>query len=113
MSETKCIFCGKTATTKEHIPAKHLFKGKPDKDLITVPSCEECNKGFQKDEEFFRQFWATYFIDRSPHAKNLSENEISRSITRTPALGQKMFSQMQPVDKYTENRYISRKSDSY
>ena len=57
-SDNRCIFCSKLADTREHIPAKHFFKGTPDKPLITVPSCNTCNAGFQKDEEFFRQFFA-------------------------------------------------------
>lgn len=98
-----CIFCGKFADTREHIPAKQFFKGKPDKPLVTVPSCNACNAGFQKDEDFFRQFYVSMLMEKSPEAKKLMEGEISRSILRTPALGHQMFSQMKLVDVYTKS----------
>lgn len=97
-----CIFCGNTANTREHIPPKQFFKGTPDKPLITVPSCNTCNAGFQKDEDFFRQFYASMLMERSSEAKKLMEGEVSRSILRTPALGHQMFSQMKLVDAYTK-----------
>ena len=101
MNDTNCIFCLEKADTKEHIPAKQLFKGISDKNLITVPSCKKCNGGFQKDEDFFRQFWASFFIERSTEAKRAMENEVSRSIKRKPALGWQMFKQMKPVNRFS------------
>ncbi len=106
-----CVFCKKTANTKEHIPAKQFFKGISDKNLITVPSCNSCNKGFQKDEVFFRQFWVSMLMDRSKVAKKLMNSEITRSIKRTPALGYQMFNQMQLVDAYTKSGiYVGKKT---
>ncbi len=106
-----CIFCKRAADTREHIPAKHFFKGVSDKNLITVPSCDSCNKGFQKDEYFFRQFWVSMLMDRSKDAKQLMNSEIIRSIKRTPALGYQMFSQMQLVNAYTKSGiYIGKKT---
>lgn len=109
---SKCIFCGNLADTKEHIPAKQFFKGTPDMHLITVPSCAKCNKGFQKDEDFFRQFNASFLMDRSERAKELMENEITRSIKRKPALARQMFNQMQLVDAYTKSEriYVGKKT---
>lgn len=112
-SSIPCIFCGKVADTKEHIPAKQFFKGTPDKPLITVPSCNTCNAGFQKDEDFFRQFYVSMLMERSPEAKKLMEGEISRSITRTPALGHQMFSQMKLVDAYTKSGLYKGKMTMY
>ncbi|VVA43907.1 conserved hypothetical protein [Candidatus Roizmanbacteria bacterium] len=106
-----CIFCKRTADTREHIPAKQFFKGVSDKNLITVPSCDSCNKGFQKDEDFFRQFWVSMLMDRSKVAKQLMDGEITRSIKRTPALGYQMFSQMQLIDAYTKSGiYVGKKT---
>lgn len=106
-----CVFCGKEADTREHIPAKQFFKGIPDKSLITVPSCKACNKGFQKDEDFFRQFFVSMLIDKSSRAKEMMDSEISRSIKRAPALGSQMFSQMQLVNAYTKSGiYLGQKT---
>ena len=37
-----------------HIPSKQLFPQPRPSNLITVPSCEECNKSWKKDEDYFR-----------------------------------------------------------
>lgn len=108
-----CIYCGKTADTREHIPPKQFFKGSTDKSLITVPSCNVCNAGFQKDEDFFRQFYASMLMARSPEAKKLMEGEVSRSIIRMPALGHQMFSQMKLVDAYTKSSLYKGKMTMY
>lgn len=84
---SNCIYCGQPADTREHIPPKQFFKGIAEKSLIVVPSCLACNKGFQKDEDFFRQFWVSMLMDRSPVAGDLMNGPVSRSIKRTPALG--------------------------
>ncbi len=111
MSEKVCIFCQKKADTREHIPAKQLFKGDLDSSLITVPSCSDCNSSFQSDEDFFRQFWASMFMEASEEAKRMFENEITRSIKRKPALAAQMFSQMQLVNAYTQaGKYSGRKT---
>ena len=49
---SKCIYCGKTAETREHIPSK-VFLAEPYPDnLGIVPACFECNQSFSKDELF-------------------------------------------------------------
>lgn len=113
MTNDFCIYCSKVADTREHIPPKQFFKGNPDKPLITVPSCKKCNAGFQKDEDFFRQFYVSMLMARSPIAKQLMDGEISRSILRTPALGHQMFSQMKLVDAYTKSGIYKGKKTMY
>ena len=111
--DNDCIFCGKGAGTREHIPPKQFFKDTPDKPLITVPSCSACNRSFQKDEDFFRQFYVSILMERSSEAKKLMEGEVSRSILRTPALGHQMFSQMKLVDAYTKSGLYKGKMTMY
>lgn len=51
----ECVYCGRVGiVTRDHIPPKNLFsKPRPD-NLITVPSCVPCNKGCERDDEYFR-----------------------------------------------------------
>src|ERR1039458_3237934 len=52
-----CVICSNApATTREHVPAQQLFDRPLPGDLITVPSCEPCNSGSQRDDEFPRGF---------------------------------------------------------
>jgi hypothetical protein len=50
-----CYNCGiREATTVDHVIPKTLFLKPRPQSLITVPACRECNEGFSKDEEYFR-----------------------------------------------------------
>lgn len=49
-----CVYCGSTAfLTKDHVPPKSIFPRPLPNDLITVPCCRKCNKGFEKDDRYF------------------------------------------------------------
>jgi hypothetical protein len=41
-------------TTDDHIPPKNIFPSPRPADLITVPACRQCNRGFSKEDEYFR-----------------------------------------------------------
>ena len=50
-----CISCGiRPNESSDHTPSKGLFPKPAPSNLITVPSCDQCNKAFSKDEEYFR-----------------------------------------------------------
>ncbi len=52
-----CVYCGSTAgITRDHIPPKSLFNKPRPHNLITVPACAKCNKGFSADDDYF---WLT------------------------------------------------------
>jgi hypothetical protein len=58
-STRECYYCGRDATSIEHVPPKCLFPESKDAsgedlrlNLITVPSCDEHNLGKSKDDEF-------------------------------------------------------------
>jgi hypothetical protein len=98
-----CIYCGLIAGTREHIPSKQFFKGIQKKKLLVVPSCLTCNRSFQKDEDFFRQFWASMLMDRSAVAAELVNGPIMRSIQYKPKLGLQMLNQMRIIDLVTKS----------
>jgi len=51
----ECVYCGKMVeTSDDHIPPKNLFPSPRPSNLITVPSCRECNEKASKDDEYFR-----------------------------------------------------------
>lgn len=51
----ECVYCGRfLPLTNDHIPPQALC-GKPrPSDLVVVPSCEQCNCGASKDDEYFK-----------------------------------------------------------
>lgn len=50
----ECIYCGRIDNlTKDHIPPKNLFAKPRPNNLITVPSCDSCNRSFRLDDDYF------------------------------------------------------------
>jgi len=59
MKKERCYYCGRSATSTEHVPPRCVFPEGKDafgadlrKNLITVPSCDEHNLEKAKDDEF-------------------------------------------------------------
>lgn len=50
-----CVYCGGDATTRDHVPPKSIFFG-TRKNLVTVPSCEQCNNSRSELDQSFRDF---------------------------------------------------------
>jgi hypothetical protein len=51
----ECTYCGEIRPlSKGHVPPRNLFPKPYPTNLITVPSCDECNSGSSKDDEYFR-----------------------------------------------------------
>lgn len=48
-----CVYCGKNATTIDHVPPKGLF-AKPRPPLLKIPACNSCNQGYKLDDEYFK-----------------------------------------------------------
>jgi hypothetical protein len=53
LEKSICLFCGRPASTRDHIPSKCLLEKPYPLNLLTIPSCEKCNKSFSMDEEYF------------------------------------------------------------
>ena len=50
-----CIYCGmRNAVELDHVPPKCFFPTPRPSNLITVPSCAQCNDSFSKDDERVR-----------------------------------------------------------
>ncbi|HUU44446.1 MAG TPA: hypothetical protein VM118_01830 [Acidobacteriota bacterium] len=84
----KCVYCRcRAATERDHVVPRELFP-KPRPQLITVPACEECNRGYSKDEEFFRLIVTgdVRVVYRSDDARSLLEGPVLRSLERSPGL---------------------------
>lgn len=82
----ECVYCGSTENiTRDHIPPKCLFAEPRPQDLITVPSCHNCNSAGSKDDENLRNVLA---VSREagdhPDAKVAAEKAV-RSLQRTEA----------------------------
>lgn len=56
-----CIYCGESATTREHTPSKTFLIEPYPENLPTIPACFACNNGYSEDEKLQRtlqeQIW--------------------------------------------------------
>lgn len=73
-----CAYCRSPKNlTRDHIPPKSFFPQPRPKNLITVPCCVECHRGFTQDDEYLRNL--LNFADgneRHPAAKQLRSKGI-------------------------------------
>ncbi|WP_294363045.1 hypothetical protein [uncultured Clostridium sp.] len=90
-----CYWCGKEATSREHVPPKCLFPEDKDikvvldksfrKDLITVPSCDEHNLSKSNDDEYLMACMAAV-VGNNDIAYIHTRTKVSRSVRRNPNL---------------------------
>lgn len=82
----ECVYCGRLADTRDHVPAKSLFPRPRPSDLITVPSCARCNAGASIDEDYFlglNMFGAAALSDAG---RTLWQQTLQRTFRRNVGL---------------------------
>jgi hypothetical protein len=79
-STGECSYCGRVAElTDDHVPPRNLFPKPRPSNLITVPACRDCNKGFDLDDEYFRLAVTTGMDkDKFPREFDLSIQAINK-----------------------------------
>lgn len=105
MNKQSCIYCGSKATTRDHVPPRLLLERPFPKNLHTVPSCLDCNRGASKDEEYFLALIAQ--VSQSPNitAKLEPGGTLDRAFTRSPALEQRFLDAI-GIDENTGQPFI-------
>lgn len=83
-----CVYCGGTGRIKpDHIPPKSLFLPPRPSNLITVPSCEDCNGGASRDDEYLKNVLVLRDgVESHPQAARLRES-VLESLAREEAQG--------------------------
>lgn len=102
MQEEFCAYCGKPATTRDHLPPKGLFTPPLPEDLVTVPACSLCNNGASADDEVFRNelsIMAGSFGESSKAAERLQPT--MRGIRRNKAMLGKAVLSAQRVERWS------------
>ncbi|AMV25193.1 hypothetical protein VT84_12410 [Gemmata sp. SH-PL17] len=86
-----CVYCGELTTpadqSKEHCVPKCLWPGKLPNRMMTVPAHRDCNGGYAKDDEYFRNILvAMRGADRHPAARTLIDGKVNDCYTERPHL---------------------------
>ena len=85
--KSNCAYCGKKATTRDHVPPVSFFPKPRTNDLITVPCCKSCNTTFGLDDEYVKTIVSLRDdIGRHPEGKKLVESVI-RALGRKESQG--------------------------
>ncbi len=96
-----CIFCGASATTRDHVPPKGIFPDPKPSDLVTVPACKSCNSKTKLDDEYFRWLVATGSGEDEQAHKLIKERIVPKFQLR-PALLHKIMKGATRVDVHSE-----------
>ena len=101
----QCAYCLKPSPeTVDHIPPKNLFPKPRASNLLTVPCCESCRKGWSQDDEYFRAaILSTANVSEEPLAQGAIES-LLRSLGREKGEGftQKILQSLQEVEITTD-----------
>jgi hypothetical protein len=82
-----CTFCERRADSRDHVPPARIFAGPRPSTLITVPSCQPCNGGASRDDEYFKAVLALQRdVAATPIAKDVVDS-VRRSFRRSEAAG--------------------------
>ena len=86
-----CVYCGAQATTKDHVPPRCLLEKPFPPGLLTIPSCEECNGDFSKDEQYLQIVLAQIGFKPYLMAKVEEGGVVDRALERAPALDERVI----------------------
>lgn len=106
----RCVYCGRQATSRDHVPAKCLLERPLPAKSITVPSCRACNEGLSKDEEYFGVFLAHVGLSTKLTAKVYPDGVVDRALTRNPNFSERIENALR-IDELTGRVYITPEID--
>lgn len=105
LSRLYCIYCGATASTRDHVPPKLLLDKPFPPNLQTVPSCRACNNDASLDEQYFLALVSHVATSPSIAAKLAPGGSIDRAFSYSPALEERLLKALD-VDDETGNPVI-------
>lgn len=102
-----CVYCGqRPGVTRDHVIARCFFPGTLPSDMITVPCCEDCNKSYEKDEEYMRSLICMDYgvVESSDSALRQLVGPVTRSLFRAEHTGllDLILDTSKPVELFTE-----------
>jgi len=86
-----CVYCGASATTRDHVPPKCLLETPYPNNLSVVPSCGPCNNAFSLDEQYFLTIMANISNIPTLVSKVEEGGIVDRTLTRAPRLDDRLI----------------------
>lgn len=101
-----CCYCGREATTREHVPPKAIFTKPLPSDLITIPCCIKCNTDGSVNDEYFKTYLGMHVAYRGGEAERLYKERTLTTTRHNTKLRQTIIRSMRPVHLATESGII-------
>lgn len=96
-----CIYCGGPAETREHVPSRIMLDPPYPENLPVVGSCETCNRGFSKDEQYLVCLLEAARAGSADPDK-IRRPSVARALRRSPALQARIAAAKRTVDDRIE-----------
>ena len=86
----QCVYCGRPAQTRDHVPPRCLLEKPFPANLATVASCHTCNAKFSLNEQYFLTVLAQVGFTPSLLSKVKEGGVVDRALSRAPALDERI-----------------------
>ena len=90
-----CVYCGAPATSRDHVPPRFLLEKPLPRNLLTVPSCSDCNQSFSLDEQYLQVVIAQVGHVPQLMAKVEEGGVVDRALKRAPPLNQSIVNSLE------------------
>ena len=102
INKQKCVYCiNAPSATNDHVIPRSMFPLPKPTDLITVPSCLKCNRGFKKDEEYFLGIITFTEAGVSAEGKRLWDQRLQRMYKKDRGLRRAIARAIVPKQVFT------------
>ncbi len=95
--EGRCVYCGGSPETRDHVPSKVLLESPFPENLPIVSCCNKCNQGFSKDEEYLSCLLECTLRGTTDPEK-LERQKVRAIFERTPKLRARLTEAMEQHD---------------
>jgi hypothetical protein len=82
-----CIYCGGDTESRDHVPSRVLLDEPYPDNLPVVPACEDCNRGYSLDEQYFA---CVAECARTGSIEAVQRPKIARLLRDNPALAERI-----------------------
>ncbi|MEZ4810770.1 MAG: hypothetical protein R2819_10450 [Allomuricauda sp.] len=93
----ECVYCGDSASTRDHVPSKCLLEQPYPENLSVVGCCDSCNQDFSKDEQYFVCLLESVLCG-STDPENIRRPSVAKIMQNSPALRQRIENSKTEVD---------------
>jgi len=112
----ECAYCGSCRNiTRDHVPPRAIFAEPRPNDLITVPVCDCCHKGWSAEDEYFRDM----IVLRRDVFEHPQVQQLAQKLLRGLARPQKaryldhILRGIQEVEEHTKSGIYIGRADAF